>query len=183
MDKELSFENFQNRLNEQPSFTTSQVGVLMESCVTCCNLQKKNSGSLLKCFDDKRNLYKVPYTIVWNSEFTERLKKAYKDEKKATENAAVFLSLSLMLELTDYKYFEVTEGNNGIDYWLSNESDDLDFSARLEISGIRQEKQSNNINTRLNTKINQTKRSDSSTLPAYIAIIEFSKLEAIILER
>lgn len=88
-----------------------------------------------------------------------------------------------MLELTDYKYFEVTEGNNGIDYWLSNESDDLDFSARLEISGIRQEKQSNNINTRLNTKINQTKRSDSSTLPAYVAIIEFSKLEAIILER
>lgn len=66
---------------------------------------------------------------------------------------------------------------------LSNESDDLDFSARLEISGIRQEKQSNNINTRLNTKINQTKRSDSSTLPAYVAIIEFSKLEAIILER
>lgn len=83
MDKELSFENFQNRLNEQPSFTTSQVGVLMESCVTCCNLQKKNSGSLLKCYDDKRNLYKVPYKIVWNSEFTDRLKKAYKDEKKS----------------------------------------------------------------------------------------------------
>lgn len=183
MDKELSFENFQNKLNEQPSFTSNQVGVLIESCVNCCNLSKKKSGSILKCFDDKRNLYNKPYTLIWNAEFTDRIKKAYKDEKKATENAAVFLSLSLMLELTEYQYFEVTEGNNGIDYWLSNESEDIDFSARLEISGIRQEGPTNNINTRLKTKINQTKRSDCSTLPAYVAIIEFSKLEAVIIER
>lgn len=88
-----------------------------------------------------------------------------------------------MLELTDYSTFEVSEGNNGIDYWLSDDSDELEFSARLEISGIKQKKPTNNIKTRIKSKIRQTKQSDSSNLPAFISIIEFSELEAIIFEK
>lgn len=183
MTKKLQFERFYEILSKQPYLTPNLVGVFMERCITCCSLKSKKSGCSLKSYSDTQNIYNKPYSLIWETEFTEKLKKAHQDKNKMTEDAAVFLSLSLMLELTDYTNFLVSEGNNGIDYWMTNDSDELEFSARLEISGINEKKPSNNIKTRKKTKIKQTKQSDSTKLPAFISIIEFSQLEAIIFER
>jgi len=183
MTKELNFEKYYEILSNQLYLTPNLVGVFMERCITCCSLQNKQSGSLLNSYKDTRNLYKEPYILSWKTQFNEKLKKTHQDKNKTTEDAAVFLSLSLMLELTDYTTFEVSEGNNGIDYWLSDDNDELEFSARLEISGIKQKIPSNNIKTRIKSKIKQTKQSDNSNLPAFISIIEFSELEAIIFEK
>lgn len=183
MNKKLIFEQISDKLSKQPALSKNLIGVLMERCITRCCLQGKQSGSLLNKYEDTRNLYTEPYLLEWDTEFTEKLKKTHQDVNKTTEDAAVFLSLSLVLELTEYKYFEVSEGNNGIDYWLRKGSDELEFSARLEISGINKKKQTNNIKTRTNSKIKQTELSDKSNLPAYISIVEFSELEALIFEK
>lgn len=64
---------------------------------------------------------------------------------------------------------------SGVDYWLGNESDDVGLfqkKARLEVSGILVGTNSE-MQRRLKRTLAQTAPSDSTSLPAYVAIVEF----------
>ena len=52
--------------------------------------------------------------------------------------------------------------------------------ARLEVSGIMHENDSNTAEKRFRQKANQTSQSDDTRLPAYISVVEFSAPKAII---
>jgi len=64
----------------------------------------------------------------------------------------------------------------GMDYWMTGDDDAEIFLARLEVSGIFKGS-SNQIGSRLQTKLEQTKASDDTKLPAYAAIVEFGSPE------
>jgi hypothetical protein len=69
----------------------------------------------------------------------------------------------------------------GFDYWLGYDEshskyDPINFLlARLEISGIKSETESNNVDRRVKEKKKQTNPSDYLKLPAYISVTEFSE--------
>lgn len=111
-------------------------------------------------------------------------KNGYKEEKKFTEKGAEALSFLLAMEFTEYEILEEAEIGTGVDYWLGygedhEKYDQLNFlSARLEISGILRETATNTFNKRISAKKKQTNASNSTGIPAYVSVIEFSKLKA-----
>lgn len=122
--------------------------------------------------------------IHWNDYFDDEIDRSWKEINYCTDHAAVCLSCVLAVHETDYTIIERSCKGDGFDYWMGYK-DDILFNrvARLEISGILKESTTNTIEKRLNIKKKQTEQSDSSCLPAYISIIEFSKLKAIFVEK
>ena len=51
--------------------------------------------------------------------------------------------------------------------------------ARLEVSGIAQETENNTIGNRFSKKVQQVSASDTTNVPAYISIVEFSSPKAL----
>jgi hypothetical protein len=92
------------------------------------------------------------------------------------------LALSIAAQLTDFKYIESSKSGEGIDFWLSK-TDEFDFFARLEVSDIRKATKENPIKKRLKIKLTQTNQSDKANIPVYVFIIEFSKPEALYIQK
>jgi hypothetical protein len=65
---------------------------------------------------------------------------------------------------------------------LGNEDDLFQRKARLEVSGILRG-DTRRINSRVREKMEQTKQSDQLSIPAYIAVIEFSTPRSKVVQR
>jgi len=174
-------EGIQNQLNNK--LTPNFLGVVMESCIFCLNSQNHTSGAELIPFDHIKNIFREKSRIIWNTEISSDFFKTYKDEKRTTDWGAMCIALMLVPQTTEYNDFEVSATNNGFDFWLANDGDELDFSARLEISGIRKENEGNTIKSRISQKLKQTDKSDNLGLQAYIAIIEFGKPQVALIKK
>lgn len=172
---EILLETLQHKIDLTPSFCNC----LSEGAVACLTSQNHQTGIPLKITTNIEDTFS---SVLWETELTETFIKTYKDEKRTTDWGAMCLSIFLALNLTEYKDFEVSKTGDGIDFWLSKEGE-LDFSARLEISGIRKESPTNTADNRLKVKKEQAKKSDATKLPAYISIIEFSKPKAIFVQK
>ena len=100
--------------------------------------------------------------------------RTYTDLEEATEYGAYGVALVTVVKLTGIPYVERSAKGTGIDYWLTDGTDGAPFqkAARLEISGILDGDDAA-IMSRLNRKIAQTERSKSTSIPAYVAIVEF----------
>jgi hypothetical protein len=112
--------------------------------------------------------------LQWN-DTGENLDTTYADLQDATEHGACGVALAVAVKLTGVPYVERSAKGTGIDYWLSdraNEHGPFQRAARLEVSGILEGDEAT-ISARLNKKLVQTKRSDKTRLPAYVAIVEF----------
>ena len=119
-------------------------------------------------------------SLIWNDKYNEQMNRTYADEQSVTERAAVGVSVLLALELTDYTVIERSRKGTGFDYMLGDKDDPLFVpKARLEVSGIKQESETNTIDSRYRQKVNQMSVSDQTQLPGYISIIEFSTPKAI----
>jgi hypothetical protein len=117
--------------------------------------------------------------LVWTTEISKQLLVSTNDRDVSADYGAMAIALLLTQILTKYRYFERSDKGTGIDFWLSEQTDAIDFSARLEVSGIHQEKGRNLLSTRLNQKIKQALLSADSKLPLYICITEFHKPQSI----
>lgn len=126
------------------------------------------------------------YILQWNKKVN---KAGYKEIKKVTEKAAEAISFFLAHELTDYRIVEEATFGTGIDFWLSyNEDHELYdplnfFQARLEVSGIYEERNKNNTEERSNLKKEQVEASDFTKLPVYISIVEIATPKALFLKK
>ncbi len=145
---------------------------LYEGCVVCLTRQSHSphGTEFLVSGDAPKSC-----TLVWTDIYTEQLERTWADQVDATEQGAVCIAILLALKLTNYTVIEKSARKNGFDYWLGDKDDMLfQHKARLEISGIF-EGGSKEINRRYTIKLQQTNLSDSSGLPAYIGIVEFSR--------
>jgi hypothetical protein len=76
--------------------------------------------------------------------------------------------------MTDFKAIEVSVKNNGFDFWMSYKNEEAPFqnAARLEVSGILKESESNRVGYRSTKKKKRLDRYPNP-LPVIVAIIEF----------
>jgi hypothetical protein len=122
------------------------------------------------CFKDFKEA-----SLLWN-EVGPELDLTWADLKEAVEYGAYAVAIIVSVEITRFSRVErCAQSGTGIDFWLTSATDDhgiFQHSARLEVSGILKGG-SNAVEARLKQKNNKTERSDETTLPAYVAIVEF----------
>ncbi|MDX1920073.1 MAG: hypothetical protein SFU25_04975 [Candidatus Caenarcaniphilales bacterium] len=132
--------------------------------------------------------FKDKCSIQWG-EISDSIRGMWADEQEAVEKGACGIACMLVYKLTDYKVIERGVKTSGFDFWLAKKtySDELDDSlnvfpgdGRLEVSGLLQSSETNTIQSRLKKKQKQIKQSDSMSLPAYIAIVEFASPKALL---
>jgi hypothetical protein len=123
-------------------------------------------------------------TLGWD-EITETHRKTYADIQEATEYGACGIAIIIAVQLTGLPRVERSVKGTGVDYWLNADLDEdgiFQRAARLEVSGILDGDETK-IVTRLNQKKLQTERTDKTSLPAYVAIVEFGSHEARLVKR
>lgn len=158
--------------NGYPGLSEVSGSSLLESCIVTLHRSNHKSGVNMDVsgIEEKKRL------LIWSKSHTPQLDRTWKDQKEATEKAAVCLSLLLALKYTSFTIIERAVIGTGFDYWLGNDTNDPDIfdkKARLEISGIFKG-DNQTIEERVKLKVNQTKQSEKTLLPACISVIEFS---------
>lgn len=107
-------------------------------------------------------------------------KNTWTDLHEATEYGAYGVGIVVALRLMEKSRVERSVRGTGVDYWIGDgtiEDEPFQRSARLEISGILAADEAG-IAARLGAKLQQTRRSSDSGLPAYVIIIDFLRPEA-----
>lgn len=99
------------------------------------------------------------------------------------EHGAICLSIVLIAALTPYVVIERSRKGTGIDYWLGDGQSVLfQKKARLEVSGILKGNETS-LKNRYAAKVEQTKKTDVTQLPAYISVIEFGTPKAMFTQK
>ena len=168
-----------------PALTKNKAAALKESCIWClCTCEHTSGVQLISTIQNESYQFRV----VWNEDETdlEGIYRAYNDDD-AIEFGAEGLSILLVKEQTAFTAIERAAKKTGIDYWLGYQNDDPLFlftekSARLEISGILRESDSNTVKRRIKLKSKQTEPTDH-TFPVYISIVEFFEPKAEIVRK
>jgi hypothetical protein len=119
-------------------------------------------------------------SLVWDEVDHPDLDWTWADLKEAAEYGAYAVAVVVCVQVNKFlRVARCAQSGTGIDIWLTDSTDDrgiFQHSARLEVSGIFNGGQSA-IKTRLKQKLDQTKSSDHTTLPAYVAVVEFGSPE------
>lgn len=154
-----------------PGISAIEGANLYENCVVALH----NRGHQMPVILVAKGLKTTNYSLIWEDTYNQQLERTYNDLQSVTERAAVGISVILAIKETEYTIIERSRKGTGFDYMLGDKADPL-FTpkARLEISGIMKETEGNTISSRFLQKTSQVKKSDCTSLPAYISIVEFS---------
>lgn len=162
-------------LDGTPGISPVEGANLEENCIVALHKNGHLNPVLLGLIDSKQE--SVP--LYWEDRYNEQLERTYADIQSVTERAAVCVSILLALNSTDYTVIERSRKGTGFDYMLGDKNSEFyQPKARLEISGIYQETDSNSVEARFSIKSRQTDRSDATRLPAYISVVEFGTPKA-----
>lgn len=157
---------------------------MCECSIVCFLSQDHNTGVRLKVVTGFEGTTNEVFFVNWDAEVSEKELRSHNDDNRTTDFGSMAVALLLASQLTEFTSFETSKTGSGIDFWLSNDSDDSNFfGARLEISGIRKATKTNTLDKRLKIKLTQVSQSDNTSLPAYIAIIEFGKPESAFIKK
>ncbi|MBX9681938.1 MAG: hypothetical protein K2X38_24540 [Gemmataceae bacterium] len=121
------------------------------------------------------------FASVWNKGDASA-ERFFNDLDVAVENGAYAVAIVLCREVTGLSVLERSIKGTGFDWWLGHEDDLFQSKARLEVSGILKGSRTT-VNGRVAVKKKQTKRSDRTSLPAYIVVVEFSCPQAHMVKR
>ena len=157
-----------------PALTPATGSSLEEACVICLNDQHHTPGVNMEVGGKISQVY----SLLWQKQVTDQMIRCWGDPEYTTEQAAYGIAFLLIPRITNYTTIERSVKGPGFDYWLGDgqEAEIFIFNrkARLEVSGIRKGSDSQ-IRKRINQKYKQTDPSDSTTLPAFVVVVEFSK--------
>lgn len=167
--------NIDEILNGMPGITPVEGADLLENSIVMMHRSGHKSPTHMT-LEGKLNDVVV---LHWNDTFNEQMDRTYADHQENTERAAVCLSVVLAKHLTGHTVLIRSRKGTGFDYMLGDEEDVFLPKARLEISGIERETPNNTMQVRFNKKTEQVKPTDSTGLPAYISVIEFSNPKAL----
>ena len=160
-----------------PRVRTSLIDYIYDAAVFLLPHHRHQSGLRCEISSLAENLYFA--TLVWTRPFSESMTNTFGDTDYAVEFAAEGLACLTIRATTNYTAIKRSQRNDGVDFWLA-ESDDLDgfefqFAARMECKGITEARYPSDIKAKVDEGINQSKRSDSARLPAYIIVTDFGK--------
>jgi hypothetical protein len=107
----------------------------------------------------------------------ESMRRFHGDERVAAEVGGYCLAFIILRETKNLYPVEKSRTGTGFDYWVGDKNDPLfQGKARLEVSSILSENKHNKVKTRVERKKQQTRQSDGTGLPAYVVVVEYSKL-------
>lgn len=122
------------------------------------------------------------FQLTWK-EVTQQMRDSREDMQLTVEAGAYCMAMLVVQKLTNLKVVKQSQKGTGFDFWLADqESEGFKISARLEVSGILKGT-TTQIKQRMKEKMEQTKKSDTMKLPAYIVIVEFSQPHLKIIKR
>lgn len=143
---------------------------LIQKCVFSLDRQGHASGVILRVVQD--SCADCKFSLIWELEADEQLRRAHADSAESVEDSAKALSLLLIRELTPYTAVEQAQRGATVDYFLSKKdrNDDLIFNdtARLEFSGINAGEMQQ-VDARVKDKLGRLR---DDPLPAYIVVVE-----------
>lgn len=170
--------NLQSLNQGLPAITPAFGAAIAEAGAICLTDEAHEPGVILEVEGE----FSTRFQLNWQPA-TEQARRCWNDEEYTTEQAAYGIAFLLILQLTDLTVIERSRKGTGFDYWLGNQNSTatLPFQrmARLEVSGIRKGNRGQ-INARVKQKTEQTRASDAEGLPAYIIVVEFSRLISVI---
>lgn len=160
-----------------PSVRTSLVDYIYDAAVYLLHHHRHQSGLQCEIRSLEENLHTA--TLVWTRPYSESMINTFGDTNYAVEFAAEGIACLTIRATTKYSAIRRSQRNDGVDFWLA-ESEDLDtlafqFAARLESKGITEARYYSDIKAKVDEGIDQSKRSDSTRLPAYIIVTDFGK--------
>ena len=171
---------------------------LARAAVVCLEAQNHQPGVRLTV----RWMSGKSYPLTWPVG-TAQSRRSRADASEATEDGAAGIAILLTIREIGYTVVMRSRKTTGFDYWLGNrdasnvnliertataelqhllEDDALIVKGRLEVSGILQGSDSQ-IRARSEQKLDQTERSASTGLPAYVIVVEFGSPIAIITDK
>jgi len=177
MTKIVEVERLRDKITK---ISGNQCNYYSEACIVLLEDLAHKSGVLMAVNGD----VSTTYSLLWS---TNPIVGGWKAHAKLIENAATAIAFFLVAEETDYTIIEESPIGTGVDYWLGYKeghklyNEDNFINARLEISGIRDN--TREVLYRLNRKLKQVTPTDSTGLPAYIAIAEFGTPVAILYKK
>jgi len=143
---------------------------LAEAGAVCLESQGHQQGHSLLVQGEHSNRYTLQWPMV-----TEQMLRCLNDPEVATEHGAVGIAVLLIKKLEGFTVVQRSRKGTGFDYWLGEDTTEpFQNKARLEISGIRNG-DDKIVKNRIEKKLQQTKPSDITGLPAYIVVVEFSR--------
>ncbi len=156
-----------------PALTVAAGTYLAEAAIVCFEDCGHMSGVLLAV----RGSFDQGCRVMWPYGTDERMRRCWNDPEYTTEHGACGVAILLVRRLTGFTAVQRARKGGGFDYWLAIEDDvealPFQHAARLEVSGIRRGDPSD-VSDRVRKKRRQVRRSEGY-LPAYIAVVEFSK--------
>lgn len=159
--------------------------ILEDGCST--GLSVRNGGFLAEaasvCLHHHTHPEKVSFSVegaIQDSYQLSRLKtdelslNSFADIDEAAQFGAMGIAVALIHDQMGWKVKRSWKGT-GFDYWVGDQKETYPFkdTLRLEVSGDFKGTDAE-LKQRLKTKLEQTTRSDSTSLPAYAIIVEFS---------
>jgi hypothetical protein len=162
--------NFTELETERHHFLTPAAGANFGHAASVC---LESQGHILKVdLEGQGHFHKTYKTIRYD--VNDQMKRTWDDEEFATEQGAYGVAFLVASKEMNIKAIKKSRKKTGIDYWLGIE-DGFMFQdkVRLEVSGIRKGT-SQQLNSRFDTKMKQSTKSDGTGLPALIVIVEFS---------
>ena len=156
-----------------PGLTKEWGDVLMQGCIAALWFNEHSSELEFVITGTDFRKFRLKYPEYRK---TQQLADTWADTIEATVNGAACIGILLALKLENLQVVKRAARFSGVDYWIGKADDGVLFQkkARLEVSGIFRGTNSE-IESRYREKCEQTKQSDASMLPAYVAITEFSK--------
>ncbi len=164
--------NLKELETNQHHFLTSAAGVNFAHAASVCLESRQHAlkVDMIGEGDYSKKTYKVTRYDV-----TDQMKRTWNDEEYATEQGAYGVAFLVASKEMQAKAIEKSRKRTGIDYWLGNEDGFLfQNKVRLEVSGIRTGTDLQ-FNNRYSEKMEQSKKSDYTKLPAFVVIVEFDR--------
>lgn len=156
-----------------PTITEGLAVFYKENCMICLENQGHSTGVLIGIQYGNEI---ARFEIIWDGTVTQRMRNAYGDLRRATDNAACAFALMIVRELTDFTGVQQSAIGSTIDYYLvpNNREDTLIFNraARLEVSGILCETATNTVENRMREKQRRLQPEDG--FEDYIVVVAFS---------
>ena len=153
-----------------PAITPAVGEALAEAASVSLEWRAHTPGVTLRVKGISNNSYR----LYWQPASDQALNRSWAVPDDSVHFGAVGIAVLLIVRETGFTTVERSVRGTGIDYWLGSPGGPpFQFRARLEISGILQGSDGN-IRARVREKLNQTRRSDNTMLPAYVIVVEFS---------
>jgi len=146
--------------------------LLAKACVMALKSQHHESGVFLSIEGVLQNVASIQWEDFTIGTQTIR---AWGEPREMTEYAACGLAIVIILACTSFTVIERSYQTTGFDYWLGHKDSQLfEYHGRLEVAGLRSASISE-ISATMKRKSKQTRTSDHLEIPAYIAVVEFSR--------